>query len=124
MKYSINGTGTIGYPNGKQNKTAPSHQYANTQKNEIPIEDLTMNIKMLNMRTFMRLFHDLLKGEEKDLLNTERNKKILMNMMNTFQLQVCINQKLCSTKWENKLQAERRNMYYIEWAKYKYQEYV
>lgn len=97
MKYSVNGTGTIGYPNGKQNITAPSHQCANTQKNEISIEDLIMNIRMLNMRTFMRLFHDLLKGEEKDLLNTERNKEILMNMT-TLKLQVCINQKLCSTK--------------------------
>lgn len=61
MKYSINGTGTVGYPNGKQNKTAPSHKCAHTQKNEIPIEDLTVKIKMLNMRTFMRIFHEHLR---------------------------------------------------------------
>lgn len=36
MKYSVNGTGTIGYPNGKK-QISPSHQSTNTQKNEIPI---------------------------------------------------------------------------------------
>lgn len=59
MKYSIKDTGTIGYPNGKQNEAASSHQCTHTQKNEIPIEHLAVKIKMLTMRTFMRTFHDL-----------------------------------------------------------------
>lgn len=67
MKYSINGTGTIGYPNGKQNKIKQllhisAHIY--TQKNETPIKGLIVIIKMLNMRTVMRTFYDLMEGGE------------------------------------------------------------